>query len=97
MRSRKDLSDEKLVASTLYQSIFEKGEARGRARQCANTIIQVLIRRTGALDPAVATRIRSVSDLDTLDVWLNQALNLPDADSAHQLIEKISKAPRSSG
>jgi hypothetical protein len=94
MRSRKDLSDdEKLVASTLYQSIFEEGEARGRAQQCANTIIQALIRRTGALDPAVATRIRSVSNLDTLDVWLNQALNLPDADSAHQLIEKISKAP----
>ncbi len=68
------------------------GEAKGEARQCAATIIQILIRRAGTLDPGVATRIRGVSSIDTLQVWLNEALDLPDDESAHRLIAKISKA-----
>jgi hypothetical protein len=79
---------EKLMASTLYQSIIEKGEAA----RCAKTIIQVLTRRMGALDPAVATRIRAETSIDTLDVWLNEALDLPDAESARRLADKIGKA-----
>jgi hypothetical protein len=86
------ITREKLMASTLYQSIFEEGEAKGEARHCARMIIQILSRRAGALDAAVATRIRSVSNMETLEVWLNEALDLPDAESAHRLIEKISKA-----
>ena len=87
---------QRVMASTLYESIFEKGEARGRtagkAEQCADTIIRILIRRMGALDPALATRIRSVSSIDTLEVWLSEALDLPDAESAHRLVDKIGKA-----
>jgi hypothetical protein len=79
---------EKLMASTLYQSIIEKGEAA----RCAKTIIQVLTRRMGALDPSVATRIRAEASIDTLDVWLNEALDLPDAESARRLADKIGKA-----
>ncbi len=84
------------MASTLYQSIFEKGEARGEARgrteQCADTIIRVLIRRVGVLDPAVVERIRAQASFETLEVWLNEALDLPDAESARRLTEKIAKA-----
>jgi hypothetical protein len=82
------ITEAKLMASTLYQSIFEKGEAK----RCAETILRILTRRLGTLDPAVATRIRAESNLDTLDVWLNEALDLPDAESAHRLVEKIGKA-----
>lgn len=93
---REYITEARLMASTLYQSIFEKGEARGEARgdakRCADTIIKILIRRLGALDPAVATRIREVSSLDTLEVWLNEALDLQDADGARRLIDKIGKA-----
>jgi hypothetical protein len=93
------LSEERLMASTLYQSIFEKGEAqgeaRGQAKAHADTIIQILIRRVGDLDPAVVTRIRSVSSLDTLRAWQNEVLDLPDAESARRFIEKIRHAARS--
>jgi hypothetical protein len=85
------------MASTLYDSIVERaeaiGEARGRARMAADTIVRILTRRLGTLDPAVATRIRTVGDLDTLDAWLDEALGLPDAEGAARLVDKISKAP----
>ena len=86
------IREERLMASTLYQGIFEKGEARGRAGQRADTIIQILIRRLGTIDPALATRIRGESSIDILDAWLNEALDIPDADRARQLADKISKA-----
>jgi predicted transposase YdaD len=93
------ISETRLMASTLYQSIFEKGEARGEARgkreERADTIIRLLIRRVGPLDPAMATRIQAEQSLDTLDVWLNEALDLPDTASAHRLIERIGKAAQS--
>jgi hypothetical protein len=49
----------------------------------------------GALDPAVATRIRAESSIDTLEAWLNEAFYLADADSARRLAEKIGKASMS--
>jgi hypothetical protein len=85
------ITEEKLMASTLYESIFEKGEARGRAEQCADTILRILNRRVGALDAEVATRIRAVG-LETLEAWLNEAIDLSDAESARRLAEKIGKA-----
>ncbi len=85
------ITEERLMASTLYESIFEKGESRGRAEQCADTILRILNRRGGALDPAVVTRIRAV-DLETLEAWLNEAIDLSDAESARRLVEKIDRA-----
>lgn len=82
------ITEERLMASTLYQSIFEKGAAR----QCADTIVQILIRRMGALDTTVATQIRSVSNVETLNVWLSEAIELQDAEGARRFVEKISKA-----
>jgi predicted transposase YdaD len=97
------ISREKLMASTLYQSIFKDGEAQGRAdgetrgraegeaAHCANTIVRILTRRVGELDPGVVARIRAVKSLDTLEVWLNEALDSPDDESARRLIAKIAK------
>ena len=85
------------MASTLYQSIFEKGEARGEARAYVETIIQLLIRWMGALDPAVRDRIRALSDADTLKAWHQEALYVADAEGARRLAEKIQKAPLPQG
>jgi hypothetical protein len=91
------LTQEKLMASTLYQEIFEKGEAKGLARgevkHCAKMLVQHLTRRVGQLDPAVTARIRSVQDLDALDAWLNEALSTTDDENARRLIEKIARGP----
>jgi hypothetical protein len=86
------ITQEKLMASTLYQSILEKGRSLGDAARCADTIIRILIRRLGTIDPALATRIRAVSNVDTLDAWLNEALDTPDAEGARRLVDKIGKA-----
>jgi len=97
------ITREKLMASTLYQSIFKDGEAQGRAdgetrgraegeaAHCAQTIVRILTRRVGELDPGVVARIRAVTSLDTLEVWLNEALDSPDDESARRLIAKIAK------
>lgn len=85
------ITEEQLMASTLYQSIFEKGETR----HCANALIRALTRKVGALDEAVATRIHSITSLQTLDAWLDEALDLTDADSARRLIEKIAQSSTS--
>jgi predicted transposase YdaD len=97
------ITQEKLMASSLYQSIFEKGVARGRtegeakgeAQHCAKMVVRHLARRVGEIDPAVAARIRSVQDLDTLEGWLEEALAATDAEGARRLIERIGKRPAS--
>ena len=61
----------------------------------ADGIIRILGRRLGAVDPAVATQIRAVTSLDTLDIWFNEALDLTDAEGARRLAEKIGKASAS--
>jgi hypothetical protein len=92
---KEHITREKLMASTLYQSIFKDGEAqgetRGEAAHCAKTIVRILTRRVGELDPGVVARIRAVKSLDTLEVWLNEALDSPDDESARRLIAKIAK------
>lgn len=89
------------MASTLYQEIFAKGEAKGEARgkaraeaeMRAETIIRILTRRMGALDPAVRERIRTLSDTETLADWYDEAFSVIDAEGAQRLAEKIRKAP----
>jgi hypothetical protein len=91
------LQKERLMASTLYRSIIEEGEARGEvrgeARKTADTIIRVLTYRLGALDPAIRERIRTLSDIETLTSWYEEALLAVDAEGARRLAEKIQKAP----
>ncbi len=89
------ITEEKLMASSLYQSIYEKGEARGEAKARAATLVEVLTLRVGELDPAVAARIRSVQSSETLRIWLSEALSTADAESARRLIEKIGKVSAS--
>lgn len=93
--------EERLMASTLYQSIFEKGEARGRiegkaegkAEAYAETIFELLTRWMGTVDSAIRERIRELSDTDILKTWYQDALHLTDAEEARRLAEKIQKAP----
>jgi hypothetical protein len=87
------IQKERLMASTLYQSIIKEGEERGEARNKAETVIRVLAHRLGALDPAIRKRIREVSDVETLSSWYEEALFLVDAEGARRLAEKIQKAP----
>jgi hypothetical protein len=93
---REYITEQELMASTLYQSIFKKGEAlgemRGEAKNCAKTIVRLLIHWLGALDPEVRERIRTMSDLDTLNVWHDEALFLRDAEGAQRLADRIRKA-----
>lgn len=77
------------MESTLYQSAFAKGEAR----MCVETILRILAHRTGTVDPTVAERLRSVSSLETLKAWHEQALLAVDAEGARRLAEHIQKAP----
>ncbi len=83
------ISEERLMESTLYQSAFAKGEAR----MCVETILRILAHRTGTVDPTVAERLRSVSSLETLKAWHEQALLAVDAEGARRLAEHIQKAP----
>jgi hypothetical protein len=83
------ISEERLMASTLYQSALEKGETRSKAE----TIIRILTHRMGSADPAVRERIRALSDAETLTVWYEEALQAVDAEGARRLAEKIEKAP----
>jgi hypothetical protein len=91
------MTEERLMESTLYRSIFEKGEAqgeaRGEARGKAETILRVLTHRLGLLDPAVRERIRALSNVETLTAWYEEALLAVDAEGARRLVEKIQKAP----
>ena len=77
------------MESTLYQSIFAKGEARGEARSCAQTILRILTHRMGALDPSVRERIQALSDVETLTAWYNEALLVVDSEGARRLVAKI--------
>ncbi|MEO5730997.1 MAG: hypothetical protein ABI134_32170, partial [Byssovorax sp.] len=83
------ISEERLMESTLYQSAFGKGEARAYAE----TILRILVHRTGTVAPTVAERIRAVSSLELLKAWHEEALLAIDAEGARRLAEKIQKAP----
>ena len=80
------------MESTLYKSAFEKGEAKGKAEAQADFLIQILMRRLVTLDATVRERIRATSDREMLSVWVNQALDLTDAEQARRLLENIRTA-----
>ena len=90
------LTEERLMESSLYKSAFEKGEAKGEvkgeAKAKAELLIQILTRKLGSLDTAVRERIQVTSDREILSKWLDQALDLTDAEQARQLVEKIQHA-----
>jgi hypothetical protein len=86
------LTEDRLMASTLYNSAFEKGEAKGEAKGQADVLIRILMRRLGTLDATVRERIRATTDRETLSVWVDEALDLTDAEQARRLAEKIQRA-----
>ena len=91
------ISEERLMESTLYQSAFAKGEARGKAeaeaRLYVETILRILAHRIGTVDSTIAERLRTVSNLETLSAWHEEALLAIDAEGARRLAEKIQNAP----
>ena len=98
------ISEEKLMESVLYKSIFEKGVAQGlaqsearlaqsEARVRADTIVRVLTVRLGAVDPTLRSRVRGLTDVETLDAWYDEALLAVDATAAQRLADKILAAP----
>jgi predicted transposase YdaD len=95
------ITQEKLMASTLYQEILAKGREQGReqgleqgeARTKQETIIHILTHRLGALEPTARERIRALEDLETLTSWYQEALLVVEAEGARKLAEKILKAP----
>jgi hypothetical protein len=91
------ISEEKLMESVLYKSIFEKGVAQGiaqsEARVRAETIVRVLTVRLGAVDPTVRSRVRGLTDIETLQAWYDEALLTVDATEAQRLADKIVAAP----
>lgn len=87
------ISEERLMESELYKSIFSKGEARGQVRSEAKTILRILSRRLGALDPALSERVQEMSDRETLTAWYEAALEIDDTEGAQRLVETIRRAP----
>jgi hypothetical protein len=90
------ISEGRLMESELYRSIFEEFEAKGRvtgdAARMAETIVRILMRRMGELDLAIREKIRGLSDIDTLTLWYEEALDVVDAEGARKLAETIQKA-----
>jgi hypothetical protein len=78
----------------LRQGWYGKAEGltKGEAKTYADLVVQHLVRRMGALDPAVGKRIRTMSDIDTLKVWYNEVVD-GDVDAARRLVDKIRSAP----
>ena len=86
------LSEEKLMESVLYQSIFAKGEARGRAEAHASTLVRWLTHRLGVVDPDLRRRIRGFGDDDTLEAWVVELILAADEGAVRRLVDKIAKS-----
>lgn len=82
------ITEERLMESELWLRAVRKGEAKN----CAETIVRLLIRWTGTIDPALRDRIRALADLEVLKPWYDEALYLGDAEAAQKLAEKIQRA-----
>jgi len=81
------------MESSLYKSAFEKGEARARKETLVKVIVRALTHKLGAPDPGLKERLLAVADVDTLDVWCDEAMSLADTKAAEGLAEKIRRAP----
>ena len=94
------ISEERLMESALYKSIFAKGEAtgeargrsEGRAEAHASTLVRLLTHRLGALEADLRRRIRNCSDTDTLEAWTEEIFLAADEGTVRRVVEKISKA-----
>jgi hypothetical protein len=87
------LTEERLMESTLFQRAIEKGEAKAQAEVLIQILTRRLVtRRLVTLDAAVRERIHATSDRELLSVWVNQALDLTDAEQARRFVEQIQKA-----
>jgi hypothetical protein len=90
------ISEEKLMESELYKSIFAKGKAKGEAlgeaRAHASILVRMLTHRLGTVDPELRHRILSSSDAATLEVWTDEVLLAPDEGAVRRVLDKISKA-----
>jgi len=69
------LSEERLMESELYKSIFGRGEAKGEAK----SILAVLTARGITVSDTVRERILGCTDIATLDVWIRRAALAPTA------------------
>jgi predicted transposase YdaD len=61
--------------SVIYQDILEEGRVEGRAEGRAEDILRVLARRLGEVPASLQARVRACTDLDTLDRWLDLAVD----------------------
>ncbi|MRG91979.1 hypothetical protein GF068_08580 [Polyangium spumosum] len=82
------MSEERLMESELWLSAVAKGEARTQAE----TVIRILTRRLGGLEPTLQERIRGRADRETLATWYEAAIAVDDAEDAQRLVEVIRKA-----
>lgn len=85
------VSEEKLMESELYKSIFAKGEARGLAKAHASTLVRVLTHRLGAVDPELQRRIRSFADGETLETWADEVFLAADEAAVRHVLDRIAK------
>jgi hypothetical protein len=74
---RAAVTEERLMGSELYRSIFGKGkaagEAEGMAKGKAEGIVAVLTARDIPVSAAVRARILGCTDVPTLDAWIRRA------------------------
>jgi len=82
------MSEEKMQESVLYQEIYTRGQRSGVMKEDAETILRILKRRLGNLDPTLSERVRTAS-VEQLEAWYDQALDAVSAQSASELVETI--------
>jgi hypothetical protein len=91
------LQGDKLMQSAIYKTLMTKGRQEGRQEghqeRAAAMLIRLLQKRFGNLDPAIAARVESQSDLAILDAWYDEALEIIDAQAAAALADRILKTP----
>jgi hypothetical protein len=67
------LSEERMMESELYKSIFGKGKAAGQVEGRAKDILAVLAARGISVSDTVRDRILACTDIPTLDAWVRRA------------------------